>query len=65
VPPRQPLLSRPRGPFAACRTCQWPEGEPRAAGFRFCEAATVSGAVYCATHLARAYVHHPLRAVAA
>ena len=36
--------------------CCWPIGEPGSKGFRFCDAATVPGKPYCATHTGRAYV---------
>jgi GcrA cell cycle regulator len=35
--------------------CRWPLGDPKTAGFRFCDAARVRGA-YCAEHGAKAYV---------
>ena len=42
-------------PVAPARCCQWPFGEPRAAGFRFCEAPTAHRS-YCAEHATVAYV---------
>ena len=39
------------------RTCQWPSGDPRAPGFRFCgDPNVVPGRPYCAAHCCRAYV---------
>lgn len=43
----------PVGPASAC---QWPEGDPRAAGFRFCGARSAEGASYCAAHRRMAFV---------
>lgn len=34
--------------------CRWPIGDPRAAGFRFCEAPPVLGRTYCPDHCRRA-----------
>ena len=31
--------------------CAWPMGDPRAAGYRRCEAPVVAGRMYCAAHL--------------
>ena len=36
--------------------CCWPIGEPRAAGFRFCDEPNEEGRPYCPAHCARAYV---------
>lgn len=40
----------------AVRGCSWPMGEPRSAGFRFCEAPSAAGRSYCPEHCGRAYV---------
>jgi len=37
------------------RTCQWPIGEPRDAGFRLCGGASAQGKPYCPSHSAVAY----------
>lgn len=38
------------------KTCQWPQGEPGKAGFRFCgKGGVVPGKPYCAAHCAVAY----------
>lgn len=42
-------------PIPAPRCCQWPMGELRTPGFRFCEAPNVSGRPYCGKHMAKAY----------
>lgn len=39
--------------------CCWPIGDPRAKGFRFCEAAGVPGRSYCAEHEAIAWARAP------
>ena len=44
-------------PPAVSRPCCWPIGEPRAEGFRYCEAAGLPGRPYCAEHHAKAYVN--------
>jgi hypothetical protein len=39
------------GPSSAgLRECRWPIGHPGEKGFRFCDAATSAGRVYCAKH---------------
>lgn len=55
-PPRQP---REWGPLRAGASCQWPFGEPRTPGFRFCGDASVIGRPYCPVHCDVAYV--PIR----
>ena len=57
VAERPPLVS----PSA---TCCWPMGEPRTAGFRFCEAVSVAGRSYCAEHCGKAYVVRKERSAA-
>ncbi len=47
----------PRLPVCDVRTCQWPFGEPRTKGFRFCGEKTVLGMPYCAAHCRIAYPH--------
>lgn len=64
APPRQPMprparVTLPRGPVAAARSCQWPEGDVRGA-YRFeCTAPLRPGSPYCAAHHARAHVRAP------
>ena len=48
-PPPQPRL------YAPVRACCWPLGEPRDRDFRFCDALTVPGRVYCEDHDRRAH----------
>lgn len=51
--PKQPA---PPARHVSGRRCCWPLGDPRSAGFRFCDAAgVVPGKPYCAAHCARAY----------
>jgi GcrA cell cycle regulator len=64
--PRDALPSAPVAAHPSIRAdrcgCRWPLGEPRTAGFRFCnEPGVVPGKPYCAEHCAIAYVV-PLRA---
>jgi GcrA cell cycle regulator len=43
-------------PIPRARTCQWPFGEPREPGFRFCDAPdVVPGRSYCQDHTREAY----------
>ena len=52
VPPPAPVA--PRRPLAS--GCCWPMGEPRTAGFRYCDAARyVARSPYCAAHHSVAY----------
>jgi GcrA cell cycle regulator len=37
------------------RTCRWPVGDPRKAGFHFCGAVPVQGKPYCEFHVGIAY----------
>lgn len=37
-------------------SCRWPIGEPRTAGFRYCDAPALMGKPYCAACCAKAYV---------
>jgi GcrA cell cycle regulator len=47
-------------PTVAFRTCQWPIGEPRSPGFRFCEALIVGRVKpYCQMHSLLACGHRP------
>lgn len=61
--PRLVVPAEPAAPVAAHPLvrlgggCRWPHGDPRKAGFRFCERAeVVPGKPYCAEHCGRAYV---------
>jgi GcrA cell cycle regulator len=47
--PRPALVAR-RPDVVRHKACQFPIGEVREPGFRFCEAATVAGSSYCAHH---------------
>lgn len=49
-PPR--VFAMKLGKVTACR---WPEGDPKEAGFHFCEAKTEPGRPYCQPHCERAY----------
>ncbi len=65
---RTPLVrlptTRPAG--VRFRECQWPEGEPRAEGFRLCADPTVEpGKPYCLAHCMQAYVPSRPRGAAA
>ena len=44
--------------------CQWPVGEPRAPGFRLCDAPALCGRPYCETHCRTAYAR-PARVLTA
>ncbi|WP_240048497.1 GcrA family cell cycle regulator [Crenalkalicoccus roseus] len=61
APAARPLLPpalRSAIPLPRERGCQWPHGDPRRPGFRFCEAPRRDPACpYCAAHAARAYCH--------
>jgi GcrA cell cycle regulator len=58
-PPKAP--PKPAAPVpAVVRTCQWPTGEPRTKGFRFCDAPALAGCPYCAVHVRLAYVRRPV-----
>lgn len=48
--PQPPLV------IGAPRECQWPEGEPRQPGFRFCNAPAVPDRPYCADHCRIAFI---------
>jgi GcrA cell cycle regulator len=37
------------------RTCSWPVGDPKQAGFHFCGGEAVPGRPYCASHCGMAY----------
>jgi GcrA cell cycle regulator len=37
------------------RVCEWPFGDPREPGFRFCGKRTDAGRPYCAVHCRKAY----------
>jgi GcrA cell cycle regulator len=54
APPRKPLVWLP--PSGAVHMCQWPEGEPKTPGFRFCGAPAASGRPYCLRHCRIAFV---------
>lgn len=43
-------------PITGVKECQWPIGEPRRVGFRFCCERVVVGRPYCAEHCRVAYV---------
>jgi len=47
---------RRSGPMQASRECCWPIGEPRTAGFRFCNAPVLARTSYCEAHARSAYV---------
>ena len=49
LPKTDPRASRTKG------VCKWPIGDPSEASFRFCEAASEPGRVYCAEHVAQAF----------
>jgi hypothetical protein len=59
------LLSSAPLPFegrALCRplhTCRWGFGDPKVAGFRFCDAPSSPGFSFCAEHMLAAYDWHP------
>jgi GcrA cell cycle regulator len=40
---------------AGMRSCSWPMGDPKQAGFHFCGAEAVPGRPYCSTHCGMAY----------
>lgn len=46
----------PAQQFGPVRECCWPMGDPRAKGFRFCEARSIPGKSYCTVHYKVAYV---------
>jgi len=53
---RPPPRPRPKTrTVAGPRACQWPEGDPGAAGFHFCGEAVETGYPYCTHHCAKAY----------
>jgi GcrA cell cycle regulator len=58
-PPAPPPL--PAAPGAqpktahGARSCSWPVGDPKQAGFHFCGDEAVPGRPYCAAHCAQAY----------
>lgn len=52
VEPAVPAFARP----ARRNPCCWPIGEPRASGFRYCDAAAELGKPYCPEHAGLAYV---------
>lgn len=57
--PIKPPVSRPISPPSLC---QWPHGDPRKAGFRFCESPIEDhGQSYCREHFAGAYIVFPRR----
>ena len=37
------------------RSCRWPNGDPKKAGFSFCGEESLAGLPYCAEHAAVAY----------
>ena len=51
------VAPKPPRPVKRAGTCCWPIGEPRAPGFRFCEAPCAGS--YCAEHSAIAFVKRP------
>ena len=63
TPPERPVAP-PLLALATRGSCQWPVGEPRALGFRLCEAPALCGRPYCETHCRSAYAR-PARVLAA
>jgi GcrA cell cycle regulator len=53
--PPAPVVLRPR----RCEPCCWPIGEPGRASFRYCDAESLPGRAYCASHDAIAFVRGP------
>jgi len=51
IVPRAVLASRHAG------GCKWPLGDPKADGFRFCEAPRHEGRPYCTAHVDKAMAH--------
>lgn len=47
--------SQPKAAQAGGRTCSWPVGDPKQAGFHFCGGEAVPGRPYCAAHCGMAY----------
>lgn len=51
-----PASSQPKtAQGASGRTCSWPMGDPKQAGFHFCGGEAVPGRPYCAAHCGMAY----------
>ncbi len=65
LPPVEVTRSAPLSPAASTqskvasaggmRSCSWPMGDPKQAGFHFCGDEAVAGRPYCATHCGMAY----------
>ena len=66
TPPARPVATSPLAPLVLPTRgfCQWPVGEPRAPGFRLCDATALYGRPYCETHCRTAYAR-PARVLAA
>jgi GcrA cell cycle regulator len=47
--------SQPKMAQGGARSCSWPMGDPKQAGFHFCGGEAVPGRPYCATHCGMAY----------
>jgi|SRR5580658_7433199 GcrA cell cycle regulator len=52
---------KPIALFGRVTECCFPEGEPGTRGFHYCDAPTMPGAIYCATHHARGHVRQHVR----
>jgi len=53
-PPAEPAPAPPR-PWDGPPMCQWPLGDPRDPGFRYCSGPRQPGRPYCAEHCREAY----------
>jgi len=54
--PPEPMPSCTIQPISGARECQWPIGHPKAATFRFCNAAAEPAKPYCLAHCRIAYL---------
>jgi GcrA cell cycle regulator len=56
TPPPAPAASQPKTATGGHgRSCSWPMGDPKQAGFHFCGGEAVPGRPYCASHCGMAY----------